>query len=167
MSEPTKSDDAAQKPTGDDGQQPKPNAKDETKPKSDRDEELDKWKAQARKHQKDYEAVAKRLQEYEDRDKTDQQKQAEALARLKDENAELNKALLRMQVTSELGLPADLAELLVGDDKAAMVAVGKKLLALRNGTDGRKPSSRAAGLGSPAKTDKPLDGNDVLRLMQR
>lgn len=70
-------------------------------------------------------ALAAKLKEYEDRDKSDAQKLAEENATLKAENAETKKALLRAEVAEEKKVPANL---LTGSTREEIEAAADALL---------------------------------------
>jgi hypothetical protein len=71
---------------------------------------------------------ATRLSEFEDRDKTDQQKLEERATGAEGERDEWKSKFLRLKVSTEKGLPIELADLLQGDDETKLAAHAEVLL---------------------------------------
>lgn len=80
----------------------------------------------ARKAKRELEAALAKVKEYEDRDKTEQEKLAEENARLKAFEGEN----LRLRVAAEKDLPAGLIDRLHGDNREELEADADKLLEL-------------------------------------
>lgn len=115
--------------------------------------ELAKWKHFAREHEKAAKTnadAARKLQEIEDAAKSQAEKDAEARAAAEARAVKAETDLLRLKVASTRGIPADLADLLVGSDEAEMTAVADRLLAMK-GTAPPAPVGAADGgpQGSP------------------
>lgn len=99
----------------------------EPKPKS----ELPPEAARAlRKANKEAADLRHKLKEYEDRDKTEQQKLTEKASESEREANELRAELLRNKVALAKGLTAEQSEFLVGDDEESLLARADKILAL-------------------------------------
>jgi hypothetical protein len=84
----------------------------------------------AKKARQRAEELAARVKEYEDRDKSDQERQAERVAELEASLTPLQAENLRLKVAMEKGLPAELIKRLEGEDREALEADADELLAL-------------------------------------
>lgn len=93
-------------------------------------------------------AAEAKAKEYEDRDKTDQQKQAEETAAAIADAADARAQLLRYEVASEKGLTANQAKRLVGSTKDELLKDADVLLADIN----PNATSFDGGARKPAKT---------------
>lgn len=100
-------------------------------------DDLATWKAEARKWEAQAKAnanAAKKLQEIEDAAKTVEQKQAEMVASLEKELAELRAREQRRQWVSEIaaetGVPVDALEVLQGTTQAEIKANAEKITSL-------------------------------------
>lgn len=71
-----------------------------------------------------------RLKEYEDRDKSDQEKLAERATAAESAAAEATRSLLRLQVATSKGLGPEIAQFLTGETEDEMAAQADQLLAL-------------------------------------
>lgn len=72
--------------------------------------------------------LAKRLQDYEDRDKTEAQKLAERAEQAERELSALRVESLRARVALNKGVPADLVEFLTGTDEESLNDQAERLL---------------------------------------
>lgn len=90
------------------------------------------WKAKAReweKRAKENSTAAKRLSEIEEASKTEQQKLAERAEAAERQAADAQREMARLRVLSEVALPADLHEFVVGNDEDELRAKAQKLKA--------------------------------------
>jgi hypothetical protein len=125
------------------------------------DDWQDKFKGQQKVNrdlERKYTEAQKRLQEIEDRDKTEAQKLAERAEAAERSATEAQRELLRLRVISEVGLPVDLHEFVVGNDEDELRAKATKLKA-QFGADQR---SVDVGLG-PRQTAQVSDMNSLIR----
>lgn len=107
--------------------------------------------------------LQKRLQEFEDRDKTEAQKLAERAAAAEQERDALMLTALRQRVALEKGLPAALAERLKGSNEEEMSADADDLLALvPASSDGISPGPRP-DLSQGARSAMALNGDPLLQ----
>ena len=97
-------------------------------------------RAALKKANKEAETLRLKLKEYEDRDKTEQQRLEERAAAAERAAAERESQLLRYQVGTAAGLPADLIDRLRGDTIEDLTADAEKLLNLVPA-----PQTRTAG----------------------
>lgn len=111
-------------------------------------------KAALRKANKEAETLRLKLKEFEDRDKTDQQKLAERAEAAEKRAAELERQTLRSKVGAAKGLPPKMWDRLRGDDEDALTADADDLLAEIK-SNGRAPSfdGGAKGRTAPAEAD--------------
>jgi hypothetical protein len=120
-----------------------------------------KIRAEAAKYRTEAKAnaeAAKRLAEIEESTKTEAQKQAEQLAKLREENERLQSQMLKAQVAVDKGVPA---ELLSGTSEDELVASAERLLAFR-GQQAAPEYGRSAD-ASPTKP-KQLTRADMSRM---
>ena len=96
---------------------------------------------------KEAEEKARRFDEIEESNKTEAQKQAEQLAKLQQENERLQAQVLKAQVATERGVPADL---LAGSTEEELNASAERLLAFRG-----QPPAPEYGRGTDAPPTKP------------
>jgi hypothetical protein len=99
----------------------------------------------ATKARKDAEALAAKLKEYEDRDKTDQERLAEERDTLKAKVTPLELENLRLRVAVEKKLPGELIDRLRGEDREEIEADADKLLQLVAKTNGSRGSDTDQG----------------------
>lgn len=93
-------------------------------------------------------ALAEKLREYEDRDKTEAQRASEALAAAQAERERLAAENLRLTVLHRHSIPADYADLVHGSDEEQLEASAAKLQTLLST---RKPESQSVpALDKPA-----------------
>lgn len=83
-----------------------------------------------RKANKEAEGLRLKLKEFEDRDKTEQQRLAEKATESERETKELREELLRHKVAAAKKLPADLVDRLRGTDEESMAEDADRLLAV-------------------------------------
>jgi hypothetical protein len=74
--------------------------------------------------------LAARLQEYEDRDKSESEKLAERAAKLEQDLADREREFLRLKVATSKGLPPEIAEFLNGSSEEELEQQADRLLAL-------------------------------------
>lgn len=104
-------------------------------------------------------ALAAKVKEYEDRDKSEQEKLEERASSAEQKAATLEAKLLRRDVAAEKGLPPELADRLRGDDKDELEEDADRLLELVKAR--AKPSGDVgAGRGEGGEGHS---FNDVLR----
>jgi hypothetical protein len=113
---------------------------------------------QAKAAQKQLDELSKRLQEYEDRDKTETQKLAEAKAAAEREAATARQELMRYRVAARKKLPAELADRLQGATEEEMAEDADKLLEVFGQ---RQTPSYDGGVRKPAPA--PTDMNALIR----
>ena len=91
------------------------------------------WKAEARKWENrakaDHEA-AKNWREFEQSQKSDVEKMSDELARYKAEASEASAKLLKFEVASQKGIPAEALDLLNGSSREELESAADKLLSL-------------------------------------
>lgn len=85
------------------------------------------WKAMARKHEREAKAARERLQEIEDRDKSEVQKAADRASAAEKERDEARRDAMRLKVGVDKRLPAEIVELLKGDSEEEMAAHADRL----------------------------------------
>jgi hypothetical protein len=107
--------------------------------------------------------LTKRLQEYEDRDKTEAQKLAERAAAAEQERDALMLTALRQRVALEKGLPAQLADRLKGSTEEEMSADADELLALVPATDLTAAPGPRPDLSQGARSALALNGDPLLQ----
>lgn len=117
--------------TDDSTQQDQPSSStDKDKEDTDWKAETEKWKALARKHEsrvKELTPKAAKLQELEDKNKSELQKKEEQLAAQATELQELRIEKIRRSAASAAGLDPDLAEFITATEEDAAVEQAKKL----------------------------------------
>jgi 3-oxoacyl-[acyl-carrier-protein] synthase III len=105
-----------------------------------------KWKALARKHEKEAKANAAKLKEYEDREKTDTQKLTERAETAEGNLSAAELKALRLEVALDKGLPKSLAVRLQGSTVEELEADADELVeTLGDGGNGRKTPSFDGG----------------------
>lgn len=106
--------------------------------------------------------LQKRLQEFEDRDKTEAQKLADRVAAAEQERDALLLTAMRQKVALEKGLPATLAERLKGSTEDEMSADADELLSLvPQASDQGQPGPRP-DLSQGARSAMALNGDPLL-----
>ncbi|MFG3476469.1 hypothetical protein ACGF3K_14555 [Streptomyces sp. NPDC047980] len=111
--------------------------------------------------QKERDRLAARLQELEDRDKTEAQKLAEAKAAAESEAATARQELLRYRVAAAKKLPASLAARLQGSTEEEMAADADALLEVLGAQQQANAPSYDGGVRKPAPA--PTDMNALIR----
>ena len=132
--------------------EPTPDPTPHPAPVEDAAAELAKWKHFAREHEKAAKAnadAARKLQEIEDAAKSQADKDAEARAAAEQRAAKAEADFLRLKVATTKGIPADLADLLVGADEAEMTAVADRLLSIKATATPAPGSADGGPLGAP------------------
>ncbi|MEU1919352.1 hypothetical protein ABZ742_04165 [Streptomyces albogriseolus] len=115
---------------------------------------------QARSAQKQLDELGKRLQEFEDRDKTEAQKLAERATAAEKQAADAQAELMRYRVAADKKLPAELAARLRGSTPEEMAADADELLSLLNAQQQRQTPSYDGGVRQSAR---PASMNDLIR----
>lgn len=139
-------------------------AKPEEQPKPDID-----WKAEARKWEtraKEYKPAADRLAQIEEASKTDQQKQAEALANAQNEATTSTVRALRYEVCDEQDLPLKAARFLTGSTKAEIEEAAKAFKELY-GSAGKPATGLPPAPNAGREARKPVGGSLGLEEAQR
>ena len=133
--------------------------------------ELAKWKALARKHERQAKAnqrAAERLQEIEDAGKSELQKAQDAAAQAAKERDEARQQLLRVEIAEEKGLTLAQAKRLVGTTRDELEEDADALLkefGTGNGSEGRaKPAS---GLRSRTVPGAEPEETDIHKLAEK
>lgn len=126
---------------------------------------VEKLRKEAAKYRMDAKAnaeAAKRLADIEEANKTAEQKQAEKLAQLQAENAQLQADMIRAQVAASKGVPADL---LTGTTEEELNAAADRLLAFRGETaTPPAPDFGAGDRGDAPSKPKQLTRADMARM---
>lgn len=152
-------------------QSPSPESDTETaespapEPAASPSDEVAKWKALARKHEAQAKAnaeAARRLDELENAQKSEQQRLTERAESAEKAAQEANSRLLRAEVAMEKGLPATLAARLTGSTKEELEADAEQLLALVAKPAPGKASDALVGTRTP-----PAPAEDVEALAAR
>jgi len=123
---------------------------------------LDAERAARKEAEKRLNEAAARIAEFEDAQRTEEEKREHELQTLRGQIEEERKQreaverdLLIKSVASEFGLPSELANRLVGDDRDALVEDAKQLQKLVAPSGPRKPAPvPEAGSGGSPKTSK-------------
>lgn len=135
--------------------EPKPETKDEKR--SEIPPEVEKA---LKKANKEAETLRLKLKEYEDAQKSEEQKLADAKAAAEKEAAEARRDYLRLKVGTAKGLPAEVAERLRGDNEDEMTEDADRLLAILKP---HTPKGSADGGRTGATPDNQPDMNELLR----
>lgn len=115
--------------TPDEGEKPSPETPDDVGGLKSALEKEREARKNAEKQAKEAGKLAAKLKEYEDRDKTETEKQAEAIKALTNERDEAAASLLRYQVAAEKALDPELVEFLPSGTREEMEAAADKMLA--------------------------------------
>jgi hypothetical protein len=121
---------------------------------------LQEERRKARAAEKQLSELQKRLQEFEDRDKTEAQKLAERAAAAEKLAADAQTELMRYRVAADKKLPAELAARLRGSTPEEMAADADELLALLNAQQQRQTPNYDGGV---RQTARPTSMNDLIR----
>jgi hypothetical protein len=115
---------------------------------------------QAKASQKQLDDLTKKLQAFEDRDKTEAQKLAERASAAEKQAADAQTELMRYRVAADKKLPAELAARLRGSTPEEMAADADELLTLLNAQQQRQTPSYDGGVRQSAR---PTSMNDLIR----
>ena len=123
---------------------------------------LDAERKRANEAEKRFKEAAARIEEFENAQRTEEEKREHELntlrAQIEEERKQreaVERDLLIKSVATEFGLPDELANRLVGDDRDALVADAKQLQKLVTPSGPRKPAPvPEAGSGSSPKVSK-------------
>ena len=145
---------------------------DDKKPDTGSGDELEKWKALARKHEKDAKANAKRAQELEDRDKTESQKAADRSTKAESDAAKANAEVLKLRVALKKGLSETQAKRLVGETEEELESDADELLESFKPSDdkgkpGSKPTEDLKGGGDPTEDPEEMDPRKLADMVPR
>lgn len=121
---------------------------------------LQEERRKARAAERQLSELQKRLQEFEDRDKTEAQKLAERAAAAEKQAAQAERELMRFRVAADKKLPAELAGRLQGSTPEEMAEDADKLLTLFNAQQQRQAPSYDGGV---RQTTRPTSMNDLIR----
>lgn len=119
---------------------------------------LQEERAKARKAAKELSELQARLKEFEDRDKTELQKLAEAHQTAEQRATAAESALARYKVATAKGVPADLVDRLKGSTEQELAEDADRLLALI----GVRQAPDFDG-GARTSAGKPADMNSLIR----
>lgn len=165
------------------GQDPEPEGSDAQQGHEPQDGKTPDGTAQDDKSAADWQALARKWERQANKDRADLvtlKKQVQGLLtpeQVADKTAAATQAqqaaaaaaheALRLRIALEKGVPADLADRLIGEDRAALEADAATLLALLKASPGtRTTSDAAAGTGKPTpKVPVKPDPNALLRMM--
>jgi len=111
-------------------------------------------------HQQKLAELQQRLQEFEDRDKTEAQKLAERAAAAEKQAETAQAELMRYRVAAEKKLPAELAARLRGSTPEEMAADAEELLLFLNAQQQRQAPNYDGGVRQSAR---PASMNDLIR----
>jgi len=114
---------------------------------------------QAKASQKQLAELSARLQEFEDRDKTEAQKLAEAKTAAEREAATAKQELMRYRVAATKKLPAELADRLKGATEEEMAEDADRLLEVFGAQQRQTPSYD----GGVRQSARPTSMNDLIR----
>jgi hypothetical protein len=120
---------------------------------------LQEERRKARAAERQLSELQQRLKEYEDRDKTEAQKLAEARTAAEQRAAAAEQQLLRFKIAAEKKLPANLAGRLQGSTEEEMAADADSLLEL---LAAQRPSTPSFD-GGVRQTARPTDMNSLIR----
>lgn len=112
-----------------------------------------------RKANKEAETLRLKLKEFEDRDKTEAQKLAEAKTAAEQRAASAEQQLMRFKVAAAKNLPANLAGRLQGSTEEEMAADADSLLEILGAQQQQTPSYD----GGVRKAARPTSMNDLIR----
>lgn len=137
----------------------------------------DKWKHFARKNEADLKAErarnaelaekAKKFDEWQESQKTADQKRDEELEQLRAANQKLTVESLRATVAAEKKVDPDYFEFLTGSTREELEAKADKLLALKGKTPNTPGTDGQGNVGDPISGNKELTPNDLLRAARK
>ncbi len=152
----------AAEPAAETAQQEEPAAEQQQQPDPD-------WKSLSRtweKRAKENAEAAARLAEIENANKTEAQKQAEALEVARQEAAQATAQVLRYEVATDKGVPPSLVRFLTGTTREEVEDSAQALLDAIPGAPGsppRAPSEAAQSIAAVVGQSKPIDMNAWMR----
>ncbi len=126
-------------------------------------------KAALRKANKEAETLRLKLQEFEDRDKSEAQKLAERAEAAEKRATELETRALRLEVAAEKGLTPAQAKRLVGSTREELAADADELLETFKPAPSEEPSGiPSLDLGNPrGSAPLPLNGDPLERALRQ
>lgn len=139
---------------------------DDTTDSGDLSAQLERMKRALSKANREAASHRKRLSEFEDRDKTDQQRATERAAEAEKRAQLAETKLMRLEVAARKGLPAELAARLQGDTEEDLEADADALAKLIGDKGEKKPTGRRdpdQGRGNGRADSEDHDMNDWLR----
>ncbi|KUN99494.1 hypothetical protein [Streptomyces resistomycificus] len=122
---------------------------------------LEAERREKRAAQKELTELQKRLQAFEDRDKSEAQKLAEAKAAAEKDAADARQELMRYRIAADKKLPASLAVRLRGSTEEEMAADADALLEVLGAQQQANSPSYDGGVRKPAPA--PTDMNSLIR----
>jgi hypothetical protein len=124
-----------------------------------------KWKALARKHEKESKALAAKVKEFEDKGKSVEERLTSQLTDASSKLTEAETRAMRLEVAIDKGLPKRLALRLQGSDRDEMEADADELLETLGGQGQGDQPRRIADLdgGGRQTGPKTVDMNDEIR----
>lgn len=131
--------------------------------KAETTDELEKWKALARKHEKEAKALSKRAQELEDKDKTESQRAADRATKAEKDASDARTELLKLKVALRKGLTETQAKRLVGETEEDLESDADELLESfkpaneKGNGPGAKPKESLRGGGDPTEDPEEMD----------
>ena len=137
-------------------------------PKPKPTETVEFWKQKAREQEARAKAnadAATRLQEFEDRDKTEAQKAIERAEAAERRAAEVEARALRLEVAAEKGLTPAQAKRLVGDTREALEADADELLETFKPA-AEQATAQSLDLGTRSAAPLPLNGDPLERALR-
>ena len=152
-------------PTDEPGQEPnEPDQTDDVESASGEvsvSDETKRLRAEAKSRRLENRELAAKLKEYENRDKTEQQRLDEERAAAMRERDDAVSRLMRFEVAAEVGLPSKWASRLQGSDRDELKADAEELL---RDWGGEEPAATRfnGGVRRPVPS-KPKDMNEFLR----
>lgn len=118
-------------------------------PETDWKREARKWEARAKEAQA-FKEQAEKWREYEQSQKSEHEKLAEKLASAETVASQATAKLLKFEIASEKGVPADALDLLTGSSREELEASAEKLLSLIANQSKPRVSIPDANQGTPA-----------------
>lgn len=144
------------------------------KPPEDKstDPEALKWKEMARKHEREAKAALKKLQEHEDKDKTDAQKAADRATEAEKRAQDAELRAMRLEVAATKGLTPAQAKRLVGSTQEELESDADEFLESikpgdNKGKPGNKPTEDLKGGGDPTEDPEEMDGQKLAGMVPR
>jgi hypothetical protein len=107
--------------------------------------------------------LTRKVQQFEDRDKTDLERLQSTATRLEQELAQERSARLRLETATEHGIPKDFLDLLTGTDEDTLTSQAQRIAALV----AQKTPDRLPGQGTPATAPTPSVASGAALYQQR